>query len=58
MMIFVIGTLDAESQRRLCNAYLTGDQKRLGAVLIGAAIAAALLWRSIVAASIRQLPSK
>lgn len=43
-MTAVAGQLYQDSPLRLCNAYLLGDQLRLGQALVGIAIAVALGW--------------
>lgn len=43
-MMVVVGQLYIDSPLRLCNAYLQGDQERLGRWLIGLAAVFALAW--------------
>jgi hypothetical protein len=43
-MMAAVGQLYQDSPTRLCNAYLLGDQVRLGQVLVGIAVAVGLAW--------------
>ncbi|PWW46021.1 hypothetical protein [Melaminivora alkalimesophila] len=43
-MSFVVGQLYVDSPLRLCNAYLLGDQERLGHWLMGLAAVVAMAW--------------
>jgi uncharacterized paraquat-inducible protein A len=43
-MLAVVGTLYQDAPTRLCNAYLLGDQQRLGAALVWLAVGIVTLW--------------
>lgn len=43
-MLAVVGTLYQDAPTRLCNAYLLGDQQRLGAALVWLAVGIVVLW--------------
>jgi hypothetical protein len=53
-MMAVVGNLYASSPVRVCNAYLLGDQARLGQLLIWLAVGVALAWGAVVVRSLMQ----
>ena len=50
-MTGAIGQLYQDSPLRLCNAYLLGDQVRLGQWLVGIAVLAGVVWLASIAAA-------
>lgn len=57
-MLAVVGTLYQDAPSRLCNAYLLGDQQRLGAALVWLAVGIVALWLlSLVGALKRRAPA-
>ncbi|NMM79126.1 hypothetical protein B2J89_21035, partial [Acidovorax sp. SRB_24] len=48
-MTAVVGQLYIDSPTRVCNAYLLGDQERLGHWLVGVAALLAVAWLAQVA---------
>lgn len=53
-MMAVVGSLYASSPVRVCNAYLLGDQARLGQLLIWLSAGVALAWGALVVRSLMQ----
>jgi hypothetical protein len=53
-MMAVVGNLYASSPVRVCNAYLLGDQARLGQLLMGLSAGVALVWGALVVRSLMQ----
>lgn len=55
-MMGVVGSLYDNAPIRLCNAYLLGDQQRLGQGLVGLSIAIALIWLAYAARIVMRRP--